>query len=101
MGNPYGRLGGPKHRAEVAKIIREITARGLRTQTEYHVGTPEGTKSCRFVDVVAINPRTRQPIEFYQVGLQTKRGLPISRERQAIVDIEKVMGIKIEFRAYQ
>ena len=101
MRNPYGRLGGPKHRAEVDKISQEIIAKGLQPKTEYQVETPEGVKSCRFLDVVALDLQTEVPIEFYQVGRQTKRGLPVSRERQAIADIEKMTGITVQFRAYQ
>ncbi|MBI1923983.1 hypothetical protein HYR99_07010 [Candidatus Poribacteria bacterium] len=99
--NPYGRLGGLKHRAEVEKIIQEIIARELKAKTEHRVETPEGIKSCRFLDVVAIHPRTRRPVEFYQVGRQTKQGVPVSRERQAISDVEKATGITVQFRVYQ
>lgn len=50
--------------------------------------TPNGDKAYRFIDVVGIDPKTRLPVEFYQVGKQTKSGLPIARETRAINDIK-------------
>ncbi len=85
---------------KLIKLVRKLE-RGFEAETEYRVVTPAGAKRYRFLDVVALDIQTRDPIEFYQVGRQTKRGLPVSRERQAIADIEEATGIKVQFRVYQ
>ncbi|MGI6379490.1 MAG: RHS repeat-associated core domain-containing protein [Anaerolineae bacterium] len=85
--NPYGRLGGPAHQAEVARIAADIEKRGLRVRTEFHVPTPGGYKTARYVDVAALDPITKAPVEFHQVGALTARGLLVARERRAASDI--------------
>jgi RHS repeat-associated protein len=100
--NPDGRLGGPAHRQEVGRITGEIEQRGLEARQEYHVPTPNGRKTRRFVDVAGIDPETGQPVEFHQVGKQTIRSpqRPIARERYAIDDIEEATGIRSDFHPY-
>ena len=85
--NPFGRLGGPAHQAKVAEIERDIRFRGFRPKTEFHVPTPGGVKGDRFVDVAALDPLSRQPVEFHQVGQLKASGFPVAREMRAILDI--------------
>ena len=39
-------------------------------------------------------------IMYHQIGKQTKKGLPVKRERDVIEEIEKYKDIRIEFHAY-
>jgi hypothetical protein len=90
--NSNGRLGGPSHQAEVAKITD-----GLKINdyiTEFKVNTPGGAKPYRFVDVAYIDSNG-DPTVFFQVGKITKGNLPVMRERNAISDIAEFSGIDI------
>ena len=89
--SPNGKLGGPAHQAEVNKLADQnwVTAMygdGFTAKREFNVPTPGGEKSKRFVDVAILNP-TKEPVEFFQVGVSTQTGLPVSRELAAIHDI--------------
>jgi RHS repeat-associated protein len=100
--SPNGRLGGPKHQAEVALIKAEIGNRGLRVRTEFRVSTPGGSLSARYVDVAALDV-AGQPVEFHQVGGIRKDGFPVAREMRAIFDIfssDEFGGIPITFHPY-
>jgi RHS repeat-associated protein len=90
--NPYGKLGGPAHQATVAELAESITARGLLPVPELRVLTPAGEKGARFIDMAARDPETLQIVEMYQVGRQTKSGLPVARERAALDDIRGALG---------
>lgn len=98
--NPYGKMGGPAHQAIVAEIVADIRYRGLTPKQEFRILTPDGPKNARYVDVVAIDPISKLPVEFYQVGKQTKAGHPISREAQAIRDIQRVTNQPVTFKPY-
>jgi hypothetical protein len=87
--NPGGKLGGPAHRAKVTEIAADVRNRGLEVVTELKVPIPGGQKSTRYVDVAGRDPATKEIVEMHQVGKQTKRGAPVSRERRAIEDIKK------------
>ncbi|WP_414885468.1 hypothetical protein, partial [Sphingomonas sp. Root241] len=84
--NPYGKLGGPEHRATVSVIVADISARGLKARTEFSIATPNGDRGSRSIDVVAIDSAGRV-VESYQVGRQTGAGNPVARETRAINDI--------------
>lgn len=86
--NPYGRLGGLLHQDLVRKLVQAIRDRGLiaRTEVGFDV-SPSGFKTRRFADVVAVDPLTGEILEVHQVGRQTKAGLPVRREIQALIDI--------------
>lgn len=95
VSNLGGRLGGPLHRAEVADIAADINARGLIAKTEYYVREVR-----RYADVVALDPTTRIPVEVYQVGRLTTRGLPVAREWAAIEDLESALEQIVRFIPY-
>jgi len=97
--NPYGKLGGPEHQAVVRQVADDVAARGLRPKIEYKVTTPDGVKPTRFADVAGLDAQGN-PVEFHQVGRQTKKGFPVSRERQAIRDIRNATGINPNFHPY-
>jgi hypothetical protein len=97
--NPYGRLGGPAHQAQVGRIASDIENRGLTPQTEYRVETPGGFKSTRYIDVAGLD-QEGNPVEFYQVGRQTAGGFPVMRESQAIWDIWSVSDVPVTFVPY-
>ena len=94
--NPWGKLGKPAHQAKVNEIAKDIENRGLQVKKELHV-TKNGVN--RYADVAALD-KNGNPVEVYQVGKQRLDGLPISRERSAMADIEKGLGIGVRFIAY-
>ena len=98
--NPFGKLGGPAHQGVVADITANIEARGLIPFPEFRILTPGGARSARYVDVVGLDPVTKLPVEYYQVGKQTLAGNPISREAQAIRDIQQVTNRPVTFQPY-
>jgi hypothetical protein len=57
-------------------------------------------KEKRFVDVVAIDPGTKNVVEMHQVGRQTKGGNPVSREVKALDDIQKSTGVRPTYHSY-
>ena len=98
--NPNGRKGGAEHQAKVKEVEKAVEARGLQPVTEYKVDTPEGSKSKRFVDVAGIDTDSKEVKEMHQVGVQTKRGQPVAREKDALDDIEKAQGMRPTFHPY-
>ncbi|MBM4128100.1 MAG: hypothetical protein FJ247_12250 [Nitrospira sp.] len=104
--NPYGKLGSPAHRAKVQEVIADIERRGLKYQTEYPVKTINGVKDTRFMDVVAIDPKTGRIVEVHQVGrrLKSDARVPVSRERDALRDVRhspEVRDAKRIFHDYE
>ena len=98
--NPFGKLGGPAHQAKVAEVAAGIESRGLEAGFEHMVPTPAGSKTRRFVDAVGRDPMTGEIVEMHQVGRQTMGGLPVSRERTALDDIQAGSGIRPKFHPY-
>jgi hypothetical protein len=84
--NPYGKAGGPAHQAGVRNVVDDISSRGLIARQEVRFDTPGGFKDRRFADVGAYDADGNL-VEIHQVGRQTKGGLPVKRERAALVDI--------------
>ncbi|TLX25400.1 RHS repeat-associated core domain-containing protein [Chryseobacterium indologenes] len=98
--NPYGKTGGPAHKAAVKEAEEQLVKDGFtEIDHEVMVKTPNGNKSKRFIDVQGTNPTTKE-IKQIQVGKQTQKGKPISRERKALDDIEKATGVRPEFKPY-
>ena len=100
IGNPYGKLGGPAHQSKVQNVVSDIENRGFKSQTEFKIDTPDGVKLYRFADVVAIDIFTGLFVEIHQVGVSTKKGLPVSREKKAIRDIEIATGQRVIYHSY-
>lgn len=98
--NPYGKLGGPQHQAEVAKVTDDVADRGLIAESEFRINTPIGEKTKRFADVVGKDPETGRVKEIHQIGKQTKSGQPVKREREAMRDIEQSKDIPVQFHPY-
>jgi RHS repeat-associated protein len=99
--NPDGRLGSPAHRQKVDEVARDVKSRGMTVEREFMVKTPGGHKERRFVDVAGLDPDTGELVELHQVGVVTKRGLPVAREREALEDLERAMGIPPVFHPYR
>jgi hypothetical protein len=98
--NPNGRNGSPEHQANVEDLERDMQSRGLDTEREVYVPTPDGEKSSRYIDIVGKDPLSQRVQESYQVGLQTQAGNPIAREMRALDDIQKAIGSRPTFRPY-
>ena len=108
--NPYGKLGSPAHRQKVSEIREDIKSRKLNFSNEYSVNTSKvkgKTKNTRYLDAVALD-ENYNVIEMYQVGRVNKNGIPVSRERKAIFDINNAVrfndkirnGVKVKFVKY-
>jgi RHS repeat-associated protein len=97
-----GRLGGPEHKATVAKEQTKYEAQGYTVTKEAYVRTPEGSKSGRFADLQATKQNESGGLEvrYVQVGRETQGGLPVSRERTAIRDIETASGSPVDWIPY-
>jgi hypothetical protein len=69
--------------------VDDIRARNLIPDVEVAIGTVNGAKPFRAMDVVAIDPITGRILEVHQVGksLKSKPLVPISRERKALRDV--------------
>ena len=97
--NPWGKLGSPAHRAEVAKAAEGMRERGLTVRTEVRFPTPNGSKSSRYADVVGYDSNGNVS-EIGQVGRLNKNGTPVARERRAIDDIQCASGCAVDFYPY-
>ncbi|MFF3938263.1 ricin-type beta-trefoil lectin domain protein [Streptomyces phaeofaciens] len=99
--NPWGRSGGPRHQAVIDQVERDLQSQGYTTRREVPFNTPGGFKSTRAADVGAYDSDGNL-VSLHQVGLQTKRGLPVMRETEAMSDIWSVIdeGVDIVFHAY-
>jgi RHS repeat-associated protein len=98
--NPFGKLGGPLHKAKVDETAADIEARGLDVVKELRVPTPGGNRSTRYVDVAGRDPVTESLVEYHQIGRQTVGGNPVARERRALDDIEGAIGVRPAFVPY-
>jgi hypothetical protein len=98
--NPNGRNGGEDHQAEVDRVEADMQSRGLDTQREYHVPTPDGEKSCRFCDVVGKDPATQKVEEMAQIGRENLDGTPVAREVRGLNDIQSATGMRPTFYPY-
>jgi RHS repeat-associated protein len=96
--NPNGKKGGEKHQKKVEEVEKNIASRGLTPKREHMIKTPGGNKSKRFVDVVAM--KGKKVVEMHQVGKQNKNGMPVSRERKALNDIQKATGKRPTYHPY-
>ncbi|MCA9507934.1 MAG: hypothetical protein KC505_05890, partial [Myxococcales bacterium] len=89
--NPHGKLGSPKHREKVNEVAKDIEKRGFLARLEYFIQLVSGKK--RYVDVAALDYNLDEK-EFHQIGKQTKSGIPVKRERDAIEEVYQAKGIK-------
>lgn len=80
-------------------MAADVRSRGLEASTEHRVATPDGCKSCRYVDVVG-KDSSGKVVEMHQVGRQTGAGAPVAREVRAMDDIQKATGNRPEFHPY-
>ena len=97
--NPNGKKGGPAHQAKVGEVEQDMQSRGLDTQREYKIDTPNGEKSSRFVDIVGKDEQGNV-VEMNQVGKQTQGGKPVAREDRALNDVQQQTGDRPNFHPY-
>lgn len=81
------------------EVAAGVRGRGLETSPEHRVLTPDGCKSCRYVDVAGKNAEGKV-VEMHQVGRQTEAGNPVSREARALDDIQKATNTRPQFHPY-
>jgi len=98
--NPDGSKGGPEHQGKVNEVEKDMQSRGLETEREVKVETPNGEKNYRKVDVVGTNPETGAK-EQVNVGKQNKNGTPVARERRAQKDIQNATNNDVKFIPYK
>lgn len=82
--NPNGRKGGPAHQGKISDIKNTPTEGSY--DTELYIATPGGYKNSRYADVAEYDVNG-DINALYQVGKVTQSGIPVSRERKAIMDI--------------
>jgi len=95
----FGRLGGPAHRAAIGRISRILEEDGYSVTQEKYIPTENGAKGYRFADVYGKNNSTGE-VRMYQVGRTNANGTPVSREVQAMDDIQGATGIRPQFIDY-
>jgi hypothetical protein len=95
----FGRLGGPAHRAAIGRISRLLEESGYSVTQEKYIPTPNGAKGYRFSDVYGKNDSTGE-VRMYQVGRTNANGSPVSREVQAMDDIQGATGLRPQFIDY-
>lgn len=101
--NPNGRKGCKAHQDKISELREQLTNtyNGFDINTEVMVKTSKGMKSKRFVDI-AVMDSDGKIIKGYQVGVSTKKGLPVIRERRALSDLADALGDGIiEFISYK
>jgi RHS repeat-associated protein len=98
--NPNGKKGGPEHQQKTEEVVKDMQDRGLETETEKKVNTPDGEKSYRYVDAVGKDPETGEVVEQHQVGKENKNGTPVAREQRAKKDIEDATKTPVQFHPY-
>ena len=94
--NPFGKLGGPAHRATVNRLSDMLSKEGYEVQREVKIPTPRGSKGSRFVDVLGVKKSIGET-QMYQVGASNKDGTPVAREFRALDDIQQATGIRPDF----
>lgn len=99
--NQYGRAGGPAHQRVIDDVERSLQEQGFATRREAPFNTPGGFKPNRAADVAAYDSGGNL-VSVHQVGLQTKGGIPVMRETEAMSDIWSVLdeGVEIVFHPY-
>ena len=101
---------GPKtdpkapHNKKIRAVIRAEKRKGLEhigggTKTEITIQTPGGNRPYRRADASFRDPKTGE-VFHHNVGLKTKKGRPIARERKALDDVHGA-GEKMEFHEYK
>lgn len=93
--NPNGKKGSAAHQNKVNEIGTDLQAKGYNVDYEYRVSIDGGYKRTRYIDIFAHNDYESFGV---QVGLTTKGGLPVIRERRALADLAKA-GITAHFLA--
>ena len=99
-----GSRGGEAHQGKIEERIRQLESDGYTDIAggskgpEERIPTPDGSKEHRRPDISAKDAAGDRYYE--QVGRQTRGGIPVSRERGAIRDIEGATGIRPRFTPY-
>jgi len=96
--NPYGKKGCPQHTETIMKLFKELEMLYHSVIREYRIDIDEKKK--RYADITALDENNIEQV-IIQVGITNKNGEPVSRERQAIEEIEKATGKKVRFVAYK
>ncbi|MFH1310903.1 MAG: RHS repeat-associated core domain-containing protein [Nanoarchaeota archaeon] len=89
--NPFGAKGSLEHQAKIKEIISNIESKGLQFRREVTITDPI-TGVTRRADIISIDPITKQITEVHQIGRTTQTGIPILRERMALLDIRNAIS---------
>ncbi|HRG76252.1 MAG TPA: hypothetical protein PLX69_16955 [Leptospiraceae bacterium] len=95
--NPFWKKGGEAHQEKVKEVAKEVDSRDLFSDLENKIDLSNGSR--RFIDVAGLDDN-RNIVELHQIGKQTKKGLPVKRERDVIEEVSKETGIEVEFHPY-
>ena len=94
--NPNGKKGGAAHQGKINEVGETLETNGYAVTYERRVDTTGGYKNVRYGDIYASNG-TRSFI--VQVGRMTSGGLPVARERRAMLDFLRA-GFDVFFVPY-
>jgi hypothetical protein len=100
--NPFGKLGGLAHQANVAEVAAAMKEKGLTMVKELRVDTAGSLKDTRFVDV-AVFDSNGKIAELAQISRVNQNGTPVAREVRAASDIAgstAAGGVKVDFYDY-
>ncbi|MCB1179423.1 MAG: hypothetical protein KDK36_17710 [Leptospiraceae bacterium] len=95
--NPNGRKGGEKHQNKVKEVVVQVEKKGLLASLEHFLKLVTGKR--KFIDVAGLDSEGNE-IEYHQVGKETKKGLPVKRERDTIEEISNSKDVEIYFHPY-
>ncbi|MBK7057304.1 MAG: hypothetical protein IPH52_20105 [Leptospiraceae bacterium] len=79
--NPFGKKVVKRIRKKVEEVADEVETRDLKVVKEKNIDLSTGKR--RYIDVAGID-LDDNIVELHQVGKQTKKGLPVKRERVVI-----------------
>jgi hypothetical protein len=111
VNNPNGKKGGKEHKDAIDLIFNEVKEenkdnKDVQVHKEKPIAT-YGKKDIRIADVASFilgtigNVLQITWLRIIQVGRTNSSGKPVKREQEAIKDIEKATGIKVEFYDYK
>ncbi|MCU0392570.1 MAG: hypothetical protein MUE81_15770 [Thermoflexibacter sp.] len=111
VNNPNGKNGGKEHKDAIDLIFNEIKEENkdnkeVQVSKEKPIATYVA-KDIRIADVASFilgaigNVLQITWLRIIQVGRTNSSGKPVKREQEAIKDIEKATGIKVEFYDYK
>lgn len=111
INNPDGKKGGKEHKDAINQLLNEVVEenkdnKDVQVAKEKPIAT-YGKKDIRIADIASFilgtfgNVLQITWLRIIQVGRTNHSEKPVKREQEAIEDIEKATGVKVEFYDYK